>query len=227
MSGIDPPGTGSLRDRAMGIIAFATVLALLYVGRDVLVPFAVALMLGLLIAPVVRSFRHIGLGQTPSVLLAVVTLAVVVAAAAGVLGTQILHMAASFPQYERTVQQKLQNLDEMTVGRFNALTREASRLIETHPVGAESAVTPLAGDRTAGGTPLPVELHQPPPSPLQIIARVMASVWPPLESTGIVLVVLVFVLLEQEALRDRFVRVAGGTNIRLTTLALNDAGERL
>ena len=34
MSGIDPPGTGSLRDRAMGIIAFATVLALLYVGRD-------------------------------------------------------------------------------------------------------------------------------------------------------------------------------------------------
>jgi AI-2E family transporter len=38
---------------------------------------------------------------------------------------------------------------------------------------------------------------------------------------------LVFVLLEQEALRDRFIRVAGGTNIRLTTLALNDAGQRL
>jgi predicted PurR-regulated permease PerM len=227
MSGIDPPGTASLRDRAMGIIAFATVLALLYVGRDVLVPFAVALMLGLLIAPLVRRFRHIGLGQTPSVLLAVVTLAVVVAAAAGVLGTQILHMAASFPQYERTVQQKLQNLDEMTVGRFNALTSEASRLIESHPTSVGSSVTPATGDRATAGTPLPVELHQPPPAPWQIVARVMASVWPPIESTGIVLVVLVFVLLEQEALRDRFVRVAGGTNIRLTTLALNDAGQRL
>jgi hypothetical protein len=56
---------------------------------------------------------------------------------------------------------------------------------------------------------------------------VLASVWRPLESTGIVLIVLVFVLLEHEALRDRFIRVAGGTNIRLTTLALNDAGERL
>jgi len=42
-----------------------------------------------------------------------------------------------------------------------------------------------------------------------------------------VLVVLVFVLLEHEALRDRFIRVMGGTNIRLTTAALNDAGERL
>jgi len=39
--------------------------------------------------------------------------------------------------------------------------------------------------------------------------------------------VLVFVLFEHEALRDRFIRVVGGTNLRLTTLALNDAGERL
>jgi hypothetical protein len=35
------------------------------------------------------------------------------------------------------------------------------------------------------------------------------------------------VLLEQEALRDRFIRIAGGTDIRLTTLVINDAGERL
>jgi predicted PurR-regulated permease PerM len=223
----NPSGTRSIRDRAMGIIGFATVLALLYVGRDVLVPFTVALMLGLLVAPLVRRFRHIGLGQTSSVLVAVLTLALVVAAAAGVLGTQVLHMAQSFPKYERTVQQKLQNLDEMTVGRLNALTSEASRLIEGHPTSAGSTVTSLPGDRATSGAPLPVELHQPPLSPLQVITRVMASVWPPIESTGIVLVVLVFVLLEQDALRDRFVRLAGGTNIRLTTLALQDAGNRL
>ncbi len=39
--------------------------------------------------------------------------------------------------------------------------------------------------------------------------------------------VLLFVLLEREALRDRFIRVIGGADIRLITLALNDAGERL
>ena len=55
----------------------------------------------------------------------------------------------------------------------------------------------------------------------------LASIWQPIASTGIVLVVLVFVLLEHETLRDRFIRVVGGTNIRLTTAALNDAGERL
>jgi hypothetical protein len=72
-----------------------------------------------------------------------------------------------------------------------------------------------------------VELHQPPPDPLQVIQRVLTSVWVPIETAGIVLVVLVFVLLEQEALRDRFIRIAGGSDIRRTTLAINDAGERL
>jgi len=223
----DPSGIASVRDRAIGIIAFATVLALLYVGRAVLIPLTIALMLSLLIAPLVRRLRRVGLGQTPSVLLAVLTSAVVVAAAAGVLGTQVLRMAARLPQYERTIQQKLRNLDEITVGRLNALTSEASRLVESRP---ESGGPPPAagGDlATSGAAPIPVELHQPRTTPLQIIARVLASVWAPVESAGIVLVVLVFVLLEHEALRDRFIRFAGGTNIRLTTLALNDAGERL
>jgi predicted PurR-regulated permease PerM len=221
----DPSGTGSLRDRAIGIIAFAAVLALLYFGRDVLIPFTVALILSLLIAPLVRRLRRLGLGRVPSVLVAVLISAFVVTAAAGVLGSQVLRMAASLPQYERNIQQKLRNLDDMTVGRFNALTSEAGRLIENHPMSV--GPTMPSGTGSSAAAPIPVELHQPRPTPLEIIAKVLASVWVPIESTGIVLVVLVFVLLEHEALRDRFIRVAGGTNIRLTTLALNDAGERL
>jgi hypothetical protein len=49
----------------------------------------------------------------------------------------------------------------------------------------------------------------------------------PLETAGIVLVVLVFVLLERESVRDRFIRIAGGKDLHATTLVLNDAGERL
>ena len=190
----DPSGFPSLRDRAMSIIAFATVLGLLYVGRDVLIPFTLALMLSLLLTPLVRRLRRIGMGQTPSVLVAVLASALLVAAAAGILGTQVLRMAAGLPQYERTIQQKLRNLDEITVGRLNALTSEASRLVESHPTSAGS---PLAsgGELSLGAAPIPVEVHQPRAAPLQIIAKVLTAVWAPIESAGIVLVVLVFVLL--------------------------------
>lgn len=222
----DRSGASSLRDRAIGILAFAAVLGLLYVGRDVLIPLTIALMLSLLIAPLVRKLRRAGLGQTPAVLVAVLTSALLLSAAAGVLATQVLRTAAGLPQYERIIQEKLRNLDETTLGRLNALTTEASQLIESHPTAVGSNMTP-GSEPSLAVAPIPVELHQPRAAPLQIIGKVLASVWVPLESTGIVLVVLVFVLFEYEALRDRFIRVAGGTNIRLATLALNDAGARL
>jgi predicted PurR-regulated permease PerM len=224
----NPSAGVSLRDRASGVLAFAMILLLLYFGRDVLIPFTLALILSLLLAPLVRALRRVGLGQGPSVLAAVLALALAVSATAIVLGTQVLRMAASLPQYQETIQQKLQNLDELTVGRLNALTSEASGLIERH--SASSAPPTRTGEPSTlapAANPIPVELHEPRPDPFQIMGRVLASVWVPVETTGIVLVVLVFVLLEQEALRDRFIRIAGGANIRMTTLALHDAGDRL
>lgn len=235
----DPPTTVSLRDRASGIIAFAIVLTLLYLGRDVLIPLTLALMLSLLIAPLIRVLRRIGMGQTSSVMVAVLAMALAFSAVAVVLGTQVLRMASSLPQYEETIQQKLRNLDELTVGRLNALTTEASRIVGTHPRAGgltrrqtSTPVVPLLPpaedtDLDSTTTPIPVELHEPRADPFQIIGRVLASVWVPVETTGIVLVVLVFVLLEHEGLRDRFIRIAGAPHIRLMTLALNDAGERL
>jgi predicted PurR-regulated permease PerM len=222
----DSAGGGAPPNRALGIIAFATVLALLYVGRGVLIPFAVALILSLLIAPLVRKLRRIGLGQTPAVLVAVLGLALGVSVAAGVLGTQVVRMAAGLPHYEMTIRQKLSYLDQITVGRLDAVTSEASRLVESQPRSSGS-LAPGTGEGPSATAPIPVELRQPHPSSLQIITRVVGSVRGPIASTGIVLVVLVFVLLEHEALRDRFIRVVGGSNIRLTTVALNDAGERL
>jgi predicted PurR-regulated permease PerM len=220
----DSSVTSSLRDHAIGILAFTAVLALLHFGRDVLVPFTIALMLSLLIAPLVRRLRHVGLGQTAAVIVAVLAFALALAGAGVVLGRQVLGMVASLPQYERTIQQKLHHLDEITVGRLDTLTREAGRFVgETSAPATPNAATALG---SAPG-PIAVEVHEPRLASWQKLATLLASAWVPIEWTGIVLLVLVFVLLEHEALRDRFIRVAGGTNIRLTTLALNDAGERL
>jgi predicted PurR-regulated permease PerM len=222
----EPPAVGPLRDRALGIIAFATVLGLLYLGRTVLIPFTVALMLSLLVSPIIRRLRRIGFGPTSAVLTAVLGLALMVAAAAAILGTQVLHMAAALPQYEKTIQGKLHSFDALTVGRLDVVTSEASRLLENQ-TATEPPPAPQAGGSPLGPALLPVEVHQPRPSSWQVMAQALASAWEPVASSGIVLVVLVFVLLEHESLRDRFIRVLGGTNIRLTTLALNDAGERL
>jgi predicted PurR-regulated permease PerM len=231
-----------------------------------LVPITLAIILSLLIAPLVRSLRRIGLGQTGSVLAAVLLLVISFTAVALVIGSQLVHMAQSLPQYEHTIERKLKTLNEVTVGRFEALAVQAGRLVARHgDLGASEALDepdgaglipgagqpatgpPLtaAGRRSAAAptpvvaavpavvpvtppaAPIAVELHEPPPNSLQVIERVLGSIWVPLETAGIVLVVMIFVLLEHEGVRDRFIRIAGGTDIRLTTLVINDAGERL
>jgi predicted PurR-regulated permease PerM len=218
-----PPPTPT-RDRALGIIATATLLALLYFARDVLVPITLAFILSLLIAPLVRVLRRIGLGQTLSVLAAVLVLALSVGAIAAVIGSQLVHMSGSLPQYEHTLEDKLETLDSLTVRRVNTFAAQAGRVLnKNREVPQPQTLQPEAG----GNTPIPVELHEAPANSFQVLQKVLGSIWIPIETAGIVLVVLVFVLLEQEALRDRFIRIAGGTDIRLTTLVINDAGERL
>ncbi len=218
------PPVPSFRDRALGIIATATLLALLYFARDVLVPVTLAFILSLLIAPLVRALRRVGFGQTLSVLAAVIVLALSFGAIAAVIGSQLVRMSGNLPQYERTLEKKLETLNDLTVRRINSFTAQAGRVLNRNPSTAQPrALAPDALDKL----PIPVELHEAPANSLQILQRVLGSIWLPIEMTGIVLVVLVFVLLEQEALRDRFIRIAGGTDIRLTTLVLNDAGERL
>ena len=219
-----------LRDRCSGILAAGIVLALLYVGRSVLIPLTLALMLSLLVAPLVRALRRIGAGQTSSVLIAVLALAVSFAAVAAALGMQVLRAAESLPQYEANVQRKLRALDEVTVGRLGALTSEASRLIGIPDAPEAVAVPTSAREQSGPVLQMGLEALAPPgisPHPLRLIRKLLASAWAPLQAAGIVLLVLVFVLLEHESLRDRFIGIAGTTDIRAATLALNDAGERL
>ncbi len=222
---------GRLRDHSSRIIAAGIVLALLHLGRSVLIPLALAIMVSLLVAPAVRALRRLRVGRICSVLVAVVALAVLCMGVAAALGTQIVRIAESLPQYESNVQRKLKTLEEVTLGPLRRLTDETSRLIgiresaEAFPVHAPDAEHSLP----AAAAP-DVAMLEPPKfgsHPLQLMGKLLTAVWGPVQFAGIVLLVLIFILLEYESLRDRFIRIAGATDIRLTTLALNDAGERL
>jgi predicted PurR-regulated permease PerM len=229
-----PPSDGAsperLRDRSRRITTAGIILALLYFGREVLIPVALAIMLSFLLAPVVRALRRIGAGRILSVLATVVGLAIVCTAGAVLLGTQILRIGEGLPQYEATVQRKLRILDEVTIGRLRLITREASRLIETEEAADASSGAARDFEGPVLAPPPKVVMLEPHAAPtprLQLIEKLLASVWVPVQATGIVLLVLIFVLLEHDSLRDRFIRLAGATDIHSTTLALTDAGARL
>src|SRR5271156_172668 len=126
------PAVPALHNRAIDLIAAGTILAILYFARDVLVPITLAIILSLLIAPLVRALRRLGMGSTSSVFVAVLLLVVCFAWAASVIGVQGARMAASLPQYEQTIHHKWTTLNAVTVDRLNTLTGQAGRLLGEH-----------------------------------------------------------------------------------------------
>ncbi|MBV9696727.1 MAG: AI-2E family transporter [Gammaproteobacteria bacterium] len=208
------------------ILVSGVALALLYFGRSVLIPLVLAIMLSLLLAPAVRALGRIGLGRALSVSIVVLSLVVSCATLAVSLGTQVLRMTESLPRYEATIHRKIRTLDESTLGRVRVLTSEAGGLISMQdPVpGSRPANAGGYAAKSFSGTQQPTSDTE---QPVQLARKLLKAAWTPLQGTGIVLLVLIFVLLEHESLRDRFIRIVGPTDIRATTLALNDAGERL
>jgi predicted PurR-regulated permease PerM len=214
-----------LMNHSSRILSAGVILGLLYGGRHVLIPLALAIMISLMMAPAVRALRRIGVGSVPSVLIVVLTLAISCLTVAVVLGTQVLHIAESLPQYEATIHRKLVTLDEITLGKVRTLTSEASGLIVTHE--SDPSQPAAQAGRSVSVPPSAPEPKAAADQSVHLIGKLLTKLWTPLQGTGIVLLVIIFVLLEHETLRDRFIRLAGSADIRSVTLALNDAGERL
>ncbi len=216
-------------DQLARLIGAAILLVMLDYGRDVLIPVVLAVFLALLIAPLIRRLRHWGLGQTQAVALSVLLLFVGVASTTMVLGSQAIRLASSLPQYERTIRDKLQSVDKLTLGKLNAIVNQAdhlaSKLSPEHQATPPGfALTPNTDNPTP---PLRVQIEPPHAKPFEIVTSVVHTVLPPLETGGIVLIVLIFILLDYDSLRDRVIRLISGGNLRATTQAISDATERL
>ena len=197
---------------ALKILAGTTVLALLYVGRGVLVPITLAAMLGFMLAPLVKKLRGLGLAQAPAAMLALIVAGLAAASVATAILLQLGTMADSMPRYEAHVRAKIATLREATLGRLAEAQGHADRLI-----GDLAAPSQPDHGSEAGSTG----------APLGLLMRFVSSLWAPLGSAGVVLLVLIFVLLEQDSLRDRLIRLTGGQDVRAATNAFNDAGQRL
>jgi len=213
--------------RAIGILATAALLALLYFGREMLVPVVLALFLGALLNPCGRLCQRLGLGHGFSVLLVMLATLAIALGMALVLGSQAAHLARSLPLYQSTIHAKIETLRGLTVERFESMRGELGWVIEPTaasaiPQGTTSAM--VASSPVVSSASLPEGM---PGAAFGVLSHLVSAAWVPLQTGGIVLVVLAFVLLEQESLRDRFIRLAGGADLRATTTAINDAAARL
>ncbi|HEY2534204.1 MAG TPA: AI-2E family transporter [Xanthobacteraceae bacterium] len=213
---------------AAKLIIFIGLVAILYFGRPVFVPLAVAILLAFILAPLVRTLHRWHLGRIPSILTVVLTAFLIFFGFAVVLGEQVTHLAAALPQYQDTLTRKIDALRGMTAGRgtfgrlSDVLRKLNGELLMTDQRGLKPDAT--AEQRTV---PVPVEIQLPGSAPLEVIQKIINPLLDPLLTTGIIIVFVIFFLVQREDLRDRLIRLAGSTDLHRTTIAIDDAAHRL
>jgi predicted PurR-regulated permease PerM len=192
----------------------------------VLVPITLALLLSFLLAPLVGVLRRIGLPKTPSVLMATVVALGVILLLGTVIGTQVASLAEGLPQYEGTVENKVGAVRGYAADHVDHLLNGLGEKLLGG--GAATGAAPAAAPvDTSVHKPVLVQVDQPPPSPFQLVSLVVTPALSPLATAGIIIIVTVFMLLQQEDVRDRLIRLFGSSDLHRTTLALDDAGYRL
>jgi predicted PurR-regulated permease PerM len=209
------------------LISGIGVVAILYFGREVFVPLAVAILLTFILAPAVRALRRWRFGRFPSILTVVLIAFLAIFGFGMVLGEQVAHLAAALPKYQDTLTKKIEKLrgaaaETGTLGQASNVLRKLSDELEDTKSGPQPS---LGADRQL--TPVPVEIYETAKAPLQVVQRVISPLVDPLTTTGIIIVFVIFFLIQREDLRDRLIRLAGSTDLHRTTAAIDDAGQRL
>ncbi|WP_372621840.1 AI-2E family transporter [Falsiroseomonas sp.] len=217
------PGMRSLPTVLVGVLAVAA----LHFGRELLIPITLAVLLSFVLAPVVSGLRRLWLGRVPAVLLAALLALSGVLFVAGLMATQVAELTTEMPRYAYTMERKLDTLRGMTVDRIVAVLDRISGTLEETSPDPQTAPERAPSRAREAPPPLPVEVRQPEPTPLELTRRIVQPVLAPLANAAIVFVVAVFVLLQREDLRDRLIRLAGSSDLNRTTTALDDAARRL
>ncbi len=210
---------------------FVVIVAGLYLAREVIIPITLAVLLAFVLAPVVKLLRRLGLWRVPSVLLAAFLAIAVVIGVAGLIGTQLADTAEQVPRYETTIRAKIDAVRKATFEKASGLVTRWTRQLEPPQPDQGKPASPNSDAAQSKAAPeqkpLPVEVHQPEPSPLELAERILTPVVSPLATLAATFVVAIFILLQREDLRDRLISLFGSGDLHRTTLAMDDAAERL
>jgi predicted PurR-regulated permease PerM len=209
----------------------ALIIAALYVGREIFVPLALAVLFSFVLAPFVIRMHSWRIPRTLSVLVAVFLGFSIIFSLGGLMVSQASRLAGDLPGYQQTLKDKIDSLRGLAGG--SGTLERASKVLKqlnTELQNSQTAGQPPLNSglvRQPTDTPIPVEVKQPDPGALTTLVAIIEPLLSPLTMTGVVVIFVVFILLQRQDLRNRFVRLAGSEDIQRTTAALDEAGERL
>jgi len=201
--------------------SFVLIIACLLWAQAFLIPIALAIMLTFLLSPVSGALERMGLGRIPSVIFIAVLTFSLLGGIGWIVTVQFGSLANELPTYRKNIRQKIADIRQAGKG------------------GALEKVQKTAADvkEEFQKNDDPAKVQDKPSREVVVQAEQSSAFWPvPLgvgpvverfASAGLVIVLVIFMLVQREDLRNRLIRLIGYGRLTVTTKALEEAGDRI
>lgn len=208
-----------------GVFLTMGVVFALYWAQAIFIPVALAIFLTFILSPFVYALQKRGLGRIPAVLIVVVIAGALLSGIGWVVGRQVANLVNDLPEYSDNIKAKIVTLKEYT-STNPRVQRTMDDILEMFkPVPKNPPAFSLFGSEPQRATPVVVEPQTPMwlaemPSFLKPVVEILGQ-------TALAVVLVIFMLVKREDLRNRFIRLVGNGRMTVTTKAVDDAAQRV
>ncbi len=194
------------------IIAFIVATVVLYLGKDLLLPLAMAAILAVAFSPLASRLEPL-VGRFLSAALLVIVAISALGATGYFLTVGLTSVAAEIGDYSNNIASKIVRLQGTTPAWLQHFEHGVNKI--QHQVERKSP-------RLAAATPKVIQVQ-----PQPVLKDVFVSAWPILAGVGeglLIIVLLFFLLYGRHDLRNRFARLAARARVPVASQAIEAAG---
>lgn len=216
-----------------GTVVGLVVLNCLYWARTVFIPVTLAGFLTFLLSPVVMALHRRGVPRSVSVVSVVLAATLLLVGVVSLVTNEVASLAGELPEYSANILGKVRSLKQLGNGSSMERLGELIQDITGEWVKKTNAVSVGSPDPAEGSSSanLPVQsavvLQPESPAWSQKISTFIGPVVESLGGLALSLVLVVFMLLRREDLRNRLIRLVGYGSMTVTTKAVDDACQRI
>src|ERR1035438_4334767 len=199
------PAASSNNLATLGTVAL--VIAAIYFGREVLIPLALAVILTFLLTPIVSRVEKLRLGRILSVFLVLLIGFTAIGTVGWLAANQLVEITRQLPGYKANIHKKLESIRGNKDGGFTKaastlgeLNKELTKAPDTPSVPPPAAPKEESPADAPGSQdhPLTVSVAEPPLNVVQQGEALLGSLLGPLETTGVVVIFTLFMLVKRE-----------------------------
>lgn len=211
------------------LIGIALVLSFMYWARVIVIPVALAVLITFLLVPTVNWLEKWHFSRVPAVIIVTFFSLSFFLGASYTITQQINSLIDSYPEYEENITAKITQYNERgrdsLLDKFHSVAERLYEQLDQAKNKADSGV--LTSKENEASNAQPVRIVQDGSYGLSDLWHIAVPVFEPLANLGLVIALIIFMLINREDLRDRFITLVGVNQLTDTTRALEDAGERI